>query len=361
MSSYIRWLNTDVNHIDKGAGDHCLGSFLRLPLTMGDLAILVLTLALSSDSPSSKAHALWQSQLNEATRFRVNREYLKSEAAYRLALRTAALVEPSDVYEAITLNDFAILYQDLGKFVDAEKLFLRSLAILEHRYGTRDRAVVRTAANLVSLYLETRQITKAETVLLPLIPSQESVPPGPDGPVLLSDLASVRIRQGRLATAESLFRRVIEDLDKRPEPEYREELAIAMTDLSEVYQATGRLPEALDWADRARRVMETIANPLPKVVIKIFNNLAELSAESGKPAEAAPLFQQAIKFTENTLGPEHPVLGDILLNYAVFLRQTKNRAEAGKIEKRARAILQKSRHENLEGYTVEATALALRP
>jgi tetratricopeptide (TPR) repeat protein len=262
------------------------------------------------------------------------------------------------VYKAITLNDLGILCQELGRFVDAEKLFLQSLAVLERRYNPTDRAVVRAAANLVSLYLETEQITKAETILLPLIPSQEGVPSGPDGSILLSDLASVRVRQGRLETAELLFRKVIDALDKNPEQESREELAIAMTDLSEVYQEARRFPEAPDWADRARRIVDAIPNPLPKVVIKTLNNLAEISAESGKPAEAAPLFIQAIHFTETTLGPEHPTLGEVLRNYAVFLRQTKNRGEARKIEKRASEILKRSSRENLEGYTIEASALA---
>ncbi|HLX43592.1 MAG TPA: tetratricopeptide repeat protein [Bryobacteraceae bacterium] len=324
-----------------------------------DVAILVLGMFIGGDPPTAKdAHAVWQSQLNEASSFLAGREYLKAEAAYGGALKTASELEPSELYRGITLNDLGILFQDLGRYIDAEKLFLQSLSVLERRYGTSDRVVVRAGANLVSLYLETQQITKAESILLPLIPSQESVPAGPDGPILLSDLASVRAGQGRLEAAELLFRRVIDALDKTPQEEYREELAIAMTDLSEVYKKDHRFPEALEWAARAERIMETVANPFPRAVIKILNNLAEISAESGKLPEAAGLFVRAINYTETTLGREHPVLGGILRNYAAVLHQTKNRGEARKIAKRANAILEKSRRENLEGYTIEASVLA---
>jgi tetratricopeptide (TPR) repeat protein len=92
-------------------------------------------------------------------------------------------------------------------------------------------------------------------------------------------------------------------------------------------------------------------------MIKTLNNLAEISAQSGKPAEAAPLYRQAIEYADRKLGPQHPVLGDILFNYANFLRRTKNGREARKIEKRANAIRERTRHENLEGYTVEASSL----
>src|SRR5579862_84579 len=148
-----------------------------------DVAILVLGMFIGGDPPTAKdAHAVWQSQLNEASSFLAGREYLKAEAAYGGALKTASELEPSELYRGITLNDLGILFQDLGRYIDAEKLFLQSLSVLERRYSTSDRVVVRAGANLVSLYLETQQITKAESILLPLIPSQESVPAGPGWP-----------------------------------------------------------------------------------------------------------------------------------------------------------------------------------
>jgi len=219
------------------------------------------------------------------------------------------------------------------------------------------RILMRAAANFASVYIETGQTTKAEHLLLRFIPLDGSFPQGPDGPVLVSDLASIRVRQGRFAEAEILFRRVIAQLSAGAPGEHREELATAMTDLSEVFQKTGRLPEALDWAGRSRRLVETMPNPMPMLVIKTLNNLAEISAQSGKPADAAPLYRQAIEYAERTLGPQHPVLGDILLNYANFLRQRKNGREARKVEKRANAIRERTRHDNLEGYTVEASSL----
>jgi hypothetical protein len=134
------------------------------------------------------------------------------------------------------------------------------MAILEASMKPNSRILVRAAANFASVYIETGQTTKAEHLLLRFIPPDGSYPNGPDGPVLVSDLASIRVRQGRFAEAEILFHHVIADLSAAG-GEHREELATAMTDLSEVFQKTGRLPEALDWAGRARRLVETLPNP----------------------------------------------------------------------------------------------------
>src|ERR1700726_3183425 len=96
---------------------------LVIHLQMDVVAILVLGMFIGADPPSAReAHAVWQSQLNEASSFLAGREYLKAEPAYRTALKTAAELEPSEVYRAITLNDLGILCQDLGRYVEAEKL-----------------------------------------------------------------------------------------------------------------------------------------------------------------------------------------------------------------------------------------------
>jgi hypothetical protein len=57
------------------------------------------------------------------------------------------------------------------------------------------------------------------------------------------------------------------------------------------------------------------------------------------------------------LGPENPLVGRILAEYALLLRKTKRKAEAAALDGRARAIRESSAHEALGRYTVSATDL----
>ena len=66
---------------------------------------------------------------------------------------------------------------------------------------------------------------------------------------------------------------------------------------------------------------------------------------------------QAMRLAETAFGPEHPLLGEVLLPYATFLRAQGRGKAARAVEQKALAILRKSGQENRLGLTVEASAL----
>jgi hypothetical protein len=280
-------------------------------------------------------------------------------AAYADALETAAGLEAPDVYQGITLNSWGVLRQQFGKLREAEELYIRSMALLENLSGVRTQILARAAANLASLYFESHQDTKAEHLLLRYIPAEGGQPPGPDGPVLLSDLASLRVRQGRYEEAEGLFHRVMGLLQGCVEPECHEEMAIVLSDLSDLCKNTNRLPQALDFAYRALDSVQALQNPMPVTIIKATANAAAISELSGKYVEAAELYKRAINIAEADFGADYPLLGNILELYGKFLRHMGHGRAAARIEKRAAAILQKAQQDNRTGYTVEAHTLSL--
>ena len=257
-------------------------------------------------------------------------------------------------YQAITANNLAMLYQGQGDFALSEKYYIEALAISRKSKDTRLEQL--SAQNLAALYLETGQPSKAENLLRPFIPEDSHV--DADNAVLLSDLGSIRVHQNRLADAERLLRAVIRFLEDRRDIASRETCAIALNNLAEVFSLSGRLPQAVAYTRRALAIFESLPHGDTGNLIRGLVNLAVTTASSGDSTESAELFQRAIAASESALGPDHPLLGEILTRYAHFLRLTKRNAEARKIEHRARQIQIHSQRENSLGYTIDVNALA---
>jgi tetratricopeptide (TPR) repeat protein len=73
-------------------------------------------------------------------------------------------------------------------------------------------------------------------------------------------------------------------------------------------------------------------------VAQSLNNLADIYGTEGKYAEAATVYERSLRILENALGPAHPDVASVLLDYAGVLRKTNRTAEAEKLEARAKAI-----------------------
>jgi tetratricopeptide (TPR) repeat protein len=59
----------------------------------------------------------------------------------------------------------------------------------------------------------------------------------------------------------------------------------------------------------------------PDVAISL-NNLAALYRHTRRYRKAKPLFEQALKICEQTLGVSHPTTMTVRANYASFLKET---------------------------------------
>ncbi len=68
------------------------------------------------------------------------------------------------------------------------------------------------------------------------------------------------------------------------------------------------------------------------------NNLAGLYEDQGRYGDAEPLYKRALAISEETLGPEHPTVAQMLENYAALVRETGREAEAAKMEARAKKM-----------------------
>ena len=71
------------------------------------------------------------------------------------------------------------------------------------------------------------------------------------------------------------------------------------------------------------------------------NSLAGFYNDQGRFAEAELFYRRALDILEKALGPRHPEVAASLEGYAQVLRKLKRKAEASKLEDRAKALLAK--------------------
>jgi tetratricopeptide (TPR) repeat protein len=68
------------------------------------------------------------------------------------------------------------------------------------------------------------------------------------------------------------------------------------------------------------------------VAAGLMSNLAECYHMQGRSQEAGPLFERAIAIDRRLLSSDHPNLLGVMRQYAVYLRATKRKAEAKRVE-----------------------------
>ena len=112
---------------------------------------------------------------------------------------------------AFSLNDLALLYQDQGRYADAEPLCRRALAIEEKTLGPDHPHVAVSLNNLARLYQFQGRYADAEPLYKRSLAIREQAlgPDHPDAANSLNDLAELYRAQGRYADALSIVTRTI--------------------------------------------------------------------------------------------------------------------------------------------------------
>ena len=110
---------------------------------------------------------------------------------------------------ARSLNDLGSLYYQQGRYVDAEPLHKRSLAISEKALGRDHRDVATSLNDLATLYDLQGQYSEAEPLYKRALAIREKAlgPDHPDVALSLNNLALLYRTQGRYADAEPLYMR----------------------------------------------------------------------------------------------------------------------------------------------------------
>ena len=123
---------------------------------------------------------------------------------------------------ATSLNNLAALYDDQGRYSEAEPYYKRALAIWEKALGPEHPQVAQTLNNLAALYYTKGQYVEAEPLFKRALALVEKAL-GPDHPHVatsVNNLAELYQAQGKYAEAEPLLQRSLAIREKALGPQH---------------------------------------------------------------------------------------------------------------------------------------------
>ena len=247
--------------------------------------------------------------------------------------------DPVGLREADRLHQLANVHFATGEYAVARQLHERSLALREQALGP-DHPVVATSLNNLAIVLqELRAFAEAKLLLERALQIQEQAL-GPEHPGVagsLNNLAILYQRTGAYTEAMPLQQRALEILEKALGPEHPG-VAVCLNNLATLHKRAGAYAAARTLQTRALAIQEKALGPEHPDVAASLSNLADLLWKEGAVADAKAHHERALAIRERTLGPEHPsVAASLALLGALALKQAED-AEALPLLERAVAI-----------------------
>jgi tetratricopeptide (TPR) repeat protein len=299
----------------------------------------------------------WRASMSDASMAETAGDYARAAALYRDAVRIAEAFEPGDPRRTVSLNALAMIHDMLGQFTDAEVMYRRALAAIKESSPVSDlnRAMVLT--NLSTLYVETGRMARAKKLLGEALEIQASAaePDELRKAIVQSSLAELLTITGRHEDAAGVLTNCLEVLERRPDA--WAEVAIARNNLGVVRTHQRRFAEAIRLLEESLASLQRGRGPEHPSLVRVMNNLAGARLGAGQSVAAGQQWRRALELAANQLGREHPLYGEILSNYARYLRENGDKAQAKALASRANGILRNSRRRNAMGMTVEVSAL----
>jgi tetratricopeptide (TPR) repeat protein len=258
-------------------------------------------------------------------------------------LAVADKLEDNDELSWLLHAGAAYLYAR-ARFIEAEPLFERSLAIKEKSLGDEHADVAVALNNLAELYRNLGRLSEAEPLFERSLAIKEKSLGDDHAAVAtaLNNLAILYAAQGRLTEAESLHERSLTIVEKSFGGNHPN-VALTLNNLAILFAAQGRLSDAEPLYERSLSIREkSLGSNHPDVATSL-NNLAILYADQGRLSEAEPRLELSLAIREKSLGGDHPDVADSLHNLANLYRKQGREAEAEKLAARAREV--RARHE----------------
>ncbi len=227
-----------------------------------------------------------------------------SIARRALAIREKELgPEHPDTTES--LNNLAMLLDDIGDYAEAESLYRRALAIREKSLGPEHLDTAESLSNLAMLLDETGYYAVAEPLYRRVLAIREKSlgPEHPDTAESLSNLAMMLNDKGYYAVAEPLFRRLLAIREKALGPEHPD-TAESLNNLAMLLDDTGDYAEAESLYRRALAIREKSLGPEHLDTVESLNNLADSLYNQGQHGEAEMLSHRVAAMKEKTPSAE---------------------------------------------------------
>jgi tetratricopeptide (TPR) repeat protein len=274
---------------------------------------------------------------------------LQRAGSYESALSqfTNAVRFANDASEsARSLARLGSVYQDLGQPEAAEKAYLRALKT--------DPTLGEAMNDLSSLYFDTRQYAKAETLIkrclahgaAPLVTAR-----------LRGNVAAIYQAERRYSEAEENYAAALRDFESIS-ADLTPDMASVLFNVASLRLETGALEEAARYSQRALAIWETTLGTQHPTYAEGLAQLALIYADEGRTKDAEKLWIRSCGVLEARLGAGHETALRVLRAYSAFLERSGQKAAAKRIRKQIEVAKEASRPALASQYTVDYRELS---
>ncbi len=217
----------------------------------------------------------------------------------------------------------------LGKFEEAERLYLEVVRIREASDGADHLSVAATLNNLANLYFSLNRWPEAEAAHLRAIAIKEAAL-GEDHFLVgqsLSNLGNVYIAQGRLEEAQDLHRRALAIKASKLAPDHFE-VGASFHNLGDIAYQRGDMEEAKRNYEEGLRIFQKGLEPDHPYLAFSYFGLGNVKRELGQPKEAESFYRQALAIRRGSHSADHPVVLEVVAELSTLLRSLGREEEA---------------------------------
>jgi tetratricopeptide (TPR) repeat protein len=257
-------------------------------------------------------------------------------------LRTPELSNPAEL--AYACNSLGMFDLRTGDYKTGERNLREAVSVATDNLGESHPDTAIYEANLALALYDEGQYGRAEVLLNRARYIVENRLPSGSFRLgsILAKLTAVETAQGEFVRAEADGEQSLAILSRWREPE-SPEIAAENVMLGTLYLRERKIAEAAkvlpDAVALERRLAGDPRMPDRRVLADGIQSLAALRALERNWHDAQTLYSEAIAIYESTLGPSHPGIAPVLLEYADVLKHCgASRAEVKNIEARARAM-----------------------
>jgi tetratricopeptide (TPR) repeat protein len=303
-------------------------------------------LDVATKAQSDQRPAVYRIYLSLAALHDARHQYTEAEKYYQLAY-TVAKTLFSDQSEEVAkvLNRLGETQLEQGRISEAGGSFHKALKIVESDKNANRLATAAVLNNLAVAQHMTGNLSRAAALMRKVVGIFETDPAANEESfgTALSNLATLLREAGTLPEATTTAQRAVSILERGKNSD---DLAVSLVTLGRLHLDQGDSAAAETMLQRALRSIDNLGKEDSPTRALIFGHLGVLYGRTGRHREAEPFFQRAIEINRRLLRPEHPKLLDSMGAYADFLRTTKRKGEAKKLEAYIREQREKYRQQN---------------
>ncbi|MBL8210729.1 MAG: tetratricopeptide repeat protein [Bryobacterales bacterium] len=236
------------------------------------------------------------------------------------------------------LNEIGLIEFELARFASADRTLRRGIAILE-RTGEAPVALAKLCSSLASLLTDLNlQLGYAEMLRRRAlrITVQELGPEHPEIRTLLGNLGTTLMARRNYQEARHLFEKARAMLGQTAGE--RLTRASLTSNLGVVASLTGRPAEAAGHFREAIAIWDGLVGPLHPDLVRPCLNLARVYLQLGKPELAWEMTERARAAAARSLPENHPTSLEVLRAGVAAAKKSGRKAQASALQRRLRSI-----------------------